>query len=205
MPSKRRCAAARDGLVLSRAVRFAHGRQAEAPGEFFGLKRRHQPDPPCPGSFSSLRHAHAKQDEFIYIVSGHPTLHTERGRTELSPGMCAGFRAGTGDGHHLHNDHRGRLLPRGRRSDGGRTGDVPMTICSLSRSPASRDTFARTALRTDGPACTTAGSFERRPGAAKGGRLASSARRWGIKGGVEALPLDRESRPVPKSSLQPPP
>lgn len=57
-----------------------------------------------PGAVSSLRHAHTRQDEFIYVLQGHPTLHTDEGRTRLSPGMCAGFRAGTGNGHRLINE-----------------------------------------------------------------------------------------------------
>src|SRR5262252_2358559 len=44
----------------------------------------------APGAYSALRHAHAKQDEFVYVLEGHPTLHTDEGRTRLSPGMCAG-------------------------------------------------------------------------------------------------------------------
>ncbi len=58
----------------------------------------------APQAVSSLRHAHSKQDEFVYILQGHPTLHTDAGRTRLTPGMCAGFRAGSGDGHRLVND-----------------------------------------------------------------------------------------------------
>src|SRR5258705_4124942 len=58
----------------------------------------------APNSVSSIRHAHTKQDEFIYILQGHPTLHTDQGRTHLSPGMCAGFKAGTGNGHRLLNE-----------------------------------------------------------------------------------------------------
>lgn len=57
-----------------------------------------------PGATSALRHAHAKQDEFVYILQGCPTLHTDEGRTPLRPGMCAGFRAGTGNGHRLVNE-----------------------------------------------------------------------------------------------------
>ena len=53
---------------------------------------------------SALRHAHSRQDEFIYVLQGHPTLHTDEGRTRLSPGMCAGFKAGTGNGHCLINE-----------------------------------------------------------------------------------------------------
>lgn len=58
----------------------------------------------APNSVSSIRHAHTKQDEFIYVLQGHPTLHTDEGLTRLSPGMCAGFKAGTGNGHRLIND-----------------------------------------------------------------------------------------------------
>jgi len=57
----------------------------------------------APGALSSLRHAHAKQDEFVYIVSGTPTLVTDEGETALSAGMCAGFKAGNGNAHHLVN------------------------------------------------------------------------------------------------------
>lgn len=57
-----------------------------------------------PGGMSSFRHVHTKQDEFVYILEGHPTLVTDAGPTRLAPGMCAGFRAGNGDGHHLKNE-----------------------------------------------------------------------------------------------------
>jgi uncharacterized cupin superfamily protein len=58
----------------------------------------------APNAMSALRHAHTKQDEFIFVLRGHPTLRTDEGRTPLSPGMCAGFRSGTGNGHHLINE-----------------------------------------------------------------------------------------------------
>ncbi|MGA7297248.1 MAG: cupin domain-containing protein [Rhodanobacteraceae bacterium] len=57
----------------------------------------------APGAHSALRHAHALEDEFIYILEGRPTLVTNAGETELAPGMCAGFPAGTGDAHALIN------------------------------------------------------------------------------------------------------
>ncbi len=57
----------------------------------------------APGAASSLRHAHGRQDEFVYIVEGHPLLLTDAGETPLGPGMCAGFAAGTGDAHCLVN------------------------------------------------------------------------------------------------------
>ena len=57
-----------------------------------------------PGGVSALRHAHAKQDEFVYILQGRPTLVTDAGRTALAPDKCAGFKAGTGDAHCLVNE-----------------------------------------------------------------------------------------------------
>jgi uncharacterized cupin superfamily protein len=57
----------------------------------------------APGAISSLRHAHTRQDELVYILEGHPTLVTNDGDTLLAPGMCAGFQAGSGDAHHLIN------------------------------------------------------------------------------------------------------
>ncbi len=58
----------------------------------------------APRAASALRHAHTKQDEFVYILQGQPTLHTDEGRTLLCPGMCAGFKAGTGNAHQLVNE-----------------------------------------------------------------------------------------------------
>ncbi len=81
------------------------GRQKHPLGDLFGLTNfgvnltRLEP-----GAVSALRHAHTKQDEFIYILQGHPTLHTDEGLARLAPGMCAGFKAGTGNGHRLMNE-----------------------------------------------------------------------------------------------------
>jgi uncharacterized cupin superfamily protein len=58
----------------------------------------------APNAVSALRHAHTKQDEFVYILQGHPTLHSDEGHSKLSPGMCAGFKANTGNGHRLVNE-----------------------------------------------------------------------------------------------------
>ena len=74
----------------------------------------------APGGVSALRHAHATQDEFIYILEGYPTLVTNAGETRLSPGMCAGFKAGTGNAHQLVNrsDKDVLYLEVGDRSPG---------------------------------------------------------------------------------------
>lgn len=57
-----------------------------------------------PGAASALRHHHSRQDEFIYIVSGAPTLVTDSGPRVLEAGLCAAFPAGNGDGHMLRNE-----------------------------------------------------------------------------------------------------
>jgi uncharacterized cupin superfamily protein len=56
-----------------------------------------------PSGVSALRHTHGKQDEFIYVIEGRPTLCTDEGQTQLVPGMCAGFKSGSGNGHRLVN------------------------------------------------------------------------------------------------------
>lgn len=80
-------------------------------GDFFGLNNfgvnlTRLP----PNSVSALRHAHSRQDEFIYILQGHPTLHTDEGRVQLAPGMCAGFKAGSGNAHNLLNETSQEVL-----------------------------------------------------------------------------------------------
>jgi len=80
------------------------GREKSALGDLFGLNNFGvNLTRLLPGAGSALRHAHAKQDEFIYILQGHPVLLTDAGETNLSPGMCAGFKSGTGNAHQLLN------------------------------------------------------------------------------------------------------
>src|SRR3954453_5942202 len=57
----------------------------------------------APGAVSALRHSHSLQDEFIYILEGQAVLITDSGEAALAPGMCAGFKAGSGDAHQLVN------------------------------------------------------------------------------------------------------
>ncbi|WP_304165878.1 cupin domain-containing protein [Phenylobacterium aquaticum] len=56
-----------------------------------------------PGSWSSQRHWHRAEDEFIWVVEGEVVLVTEAGEVVLKSGDCAGFAAGVPDGHHLQN------------------------------------------------------------------------------------------------------
>ncbi len=79
------------------------GRVKHPLGSLFGIKHfgvnltRLAPD-----AVSALHHRHSRQDEFIYVVEGEPTLITDEGETQLSPGMVAGFAA-SGPAHHLEN------------------------------------------------------------------------------------------------------
>jgi uncharacterized cupin superfamily protein len=81
------------------------GRKKRQLGDFFGLNNfginltRLEP-----GAMSALRHAHARQDEFMYILEGRPTLYTDEGKQPLSPGMCVGFAAGGENANHLINE-----------------------------------------------------------------------------------------------------
>ena len=56
-----------------------------------------------PGSWSSQRHWHTHEDEFVYIVEGEVVLVTDAGEELLKAGDCAGFKAGVEDGHHFQN------------------------------------------------------------------------------------------------------
>ncbi len=56
-----------------------------------------------PGCWSSQRHWHLAEDEFVYVLEGELTLVTDDGEEILKAGDCAGFKAGVEDGHHLQN------------------------------------------------------------------------------------------------------
>ncbi len=87
------------------------GREKRALGDVFGLgKFGVNQTRLAPGAISALRHHHTRQDEFIYILQGHPTLLTDEGATALAPGMCAGFVAGSGNGHQLLNQTQEDVL-----------------------------------------------------------------------------------------------
>lgn len=87
------------------------GREKRALGEFFGLQNFGVNQTRlAPGSASALRHSHEKQDEFVYVLEGTLTLVTNDGEQELKAGMCAGFRAGTGDAHQLVNRSASEVL-----------------------------------------------------------------------------------------------
>jgi uncharacterized cupin superfamily protein len=79
------------------------GRTKHALGDVFGLRNFGvNLTRLMPGAISALRHVHAVQDEFIYVLEGSPTLITDGDETVLGPGACAGFPA-RGTSHQLVN------------------------------------------------------------------------------------------------------
>ena len=73
-----------------------------------------------PGARSALRHWHTLEDEFVYILSGEVVLITDGGEQTLQTGMCAGYPAGSRDGHHMINrtNAPAQYLEIGNRIDG---------------------------------------------------------------------------------------
>jgi uncharacterized cupin superfamily protein len=73
-----------------------------------------------PGTWSSQRHWHSDEDEFIYVIEGEVVLVTDAGEEVLTAGDCAGFKAGEGDGHHLQNrsDREAAILEVGTNVSG---------------------------------------------------------------------------------------
>jgi uncharacterized cupin superfamily protein len=83
-----------------------------------------------PGVWSSQRHWHTREDEFVYVLAGSVTMVTDDGREQLEPGDCAGFPANMRDGHHFINESTQDvlLLIVGSRNDADRGGysDIDM-------------------------------------------------------------------------------
>jgi uncharacterized cupin superfamily protein len=83
---------------------LVQGRLKRKLGDHFGLKQfgvnlTHL----APGAVSALAHSHSKQEEFIFVLEGNPTLIIEHEEFILHPGDCYGFNAGTGIAHQLIN------------------------------------------------------------------------------------------------------
>lgn len=72
------------------------------------------------GQWSSQRHWHMAEDEFLYVLEGEVVLVDEAGETLLRAGDCAGFKAGVANAHHLQNrsDREAVILEVGSRKPG---------------------------------------------------------------------------------------
>jgi uncharacterized cupin superfamily protein len=103
----------------------------------FGVNRLRLP----PGGWSSQRHWHSAEDEFVYVLEGEVVLVTDAGEEVLRAGDCAGFKAGVRDGHHLQNrsSREALLLEVGSRRTAEDEGDYPDIDL---RAPKGKDGYA---------------------------------------------------------------
>lgn len=97
-----------------------------------------------PGVWSSQRHWHTAEDEFVYVLEGEVVLVTDAGEEVLRAGDCAGFRAGERDGHHLQNRSNADavLLEVGSRDpahDGVDYPDIDLSIRAGARTFLHKD------------------------------------------------------------------
>ena len=69
-----------------------------------------------PGGWSSQRHWHEGEDEFVVVVEGRGELVDEAGHTPLAAGDCLAFPKGEANGHHIVN-----------------SGDAPLVLVGVSR------------------------------------------------------------------------
>jgi uncharacterized cupin superfamily protein len=79
------------------------------------------------GTWSSQRHWHSAEDEFVYVLEGELVLVTDTGEEILRAGDCAGFKSGVLDGHHLQNrsQREAVVLEIGSRKVAQDEGDYP--------------------------------------------------------------------------------
>ncbi|MFN3931984.1 MAG: cupin domain-containing protein [Brevundimonas sp.] len=117
----------------------------------FGVNLLRLPD----GAWSSQRHWHAGEDEFVWVLSGEVVLVEEDGETVLRAGDCAGFKAGVQNGHKIENRSGAEavLLEVGTRSattDACDYPDIDMVLPAGAEGYARRDgtPYAKVERRT---------------------------------------------------------
>lgn len=82
-----------------------------------------------PGAWSSQRHWHNGEDEFLVMLSGEAVLVEDEGRTILRAGDCAGWPKGSTNGHHLRNESDedcSFICVGGGKNSGGGYSDIDM-------------------------------------------------------------------------------
>jgi uncharacterized cupin superfamily protein len=97
-----------------------------------------------PGKESSMRHFHTREDELVFVVEGEVVLLTDEGEQVLTAGMCAGFPAGSRNGHQLlnRNDRPARYLEISNR-DPEDTAEYPDVDLVYRKTPDGKATFTR--------------------------------------------------------------
>ena len=85
-----------------------------------------------PGKESSMRHYHSREDELVFVLEGEVVLRSDDGEQVLTAGMCAGFPAGSTNGHQLVNrsDRPARYLEIGSRDPADTVGYSDVDLAS---------------------------------------------------------------------------
>ena len=89
-----------------------------------------------PGAWSSQRHWHSGEDEFVWVLSGEVVLIDDSGETILRAGDCAAFPKNDGNGHHLVNRSSETALCL---EAGGRSGEDVCTYSDIDMRIDARD------------------------------------------------------------------
>lgn len=116
------------------------GRTKRKLGDYFGLTNFGiNLTELLPGAMSALKHHHSKQDEFIYILSGTPTLVFGNDEYLMNPGDCFGFKKGKNVGHQLVNNSKGLVvyLEMGDRIAGDNVAYPDNDLCAQSNADGS--------------------------------------------------------------------
>ena len=124
---------------------LVEGRTKRKLGDYFGLTNFGVNSTQLEvGAISALFHHHAKQDEFVYILEGTPTLLLGDQEFLLNSGDCIGFKAGTGVAHQLINRSQAEVvyLEIGDRSLGDNV-EYPNDDLKATQLPNGNWRFAR--------------------------------------------------------------
>ncbi len=89
-----------------------------------------------PGAWSSQRHWHNGEDEFLVMTDGEAVLVEDDGRTILRKGDCAAWPKGGTNGHHLINESAADctfVVVGGGICTGGGYSDIDMVFTTDGR------------------------------------------------------------------------
>jgi uncharacterized cupin superfamily protein len=89
-----------------------------------------------PGAWSSQRHWHDGEDEFLVMISGEALLVEDEGSTLLRAGDCAAWPKGSTNGHHLRNESGADcafVVVGGGANTGGGYSDIDMLFTPEGR------------------------------------------------------------------------
>jgi len=97
-----------------------------------------------PGKESSMRHYHTREDELLFVLEGEVVLRTDEGEQLLTAGTCAGFPAGSRNGHQLVNrsDRPARYLEISNR-DAEDAAEYPDVDLAYRKAPDGNADFTR--------------------------------------------------------------